>query len=230
MPSVLDQPTDRPAVRADHDHEALALVGADRALAHQERGLGLRAAHAQLDELAGHQAAVLVVEHRAHARVGVGHAADRDDELVAFELLREALVVIEQIARFDLGIDVVMNFLGRLPDQEQPARDQDEVPPGEGGLEARHAVSAGRDGKRDELIGALVARCSVTLRAGLDHLVAQLVARRRVTNTLKNVACRVGRASVIPGVVGAARSLGPAGHASFPGRRGENQEAAPALR
>ena len=28
-----------------------------------------------------------------------------------------------------IGIDVMMNFAGRLPDQEQPARDQDEVAP-----------------------------------------------------------------------------------------------------
>ena len=68
----------RLVVRADDDDEALALVGADGALAHEDRRLGPRLPHAQLHELAGHQAAVLVAEHRAHAH----RAAPRVDLVV----------------------------------------------------------------------------------------------------------------------------------------------------
>ena len=56
----------RLAVGIDHHDEALALVGADRALVDGERRRGLRLAHLQARELAGDQAAVGIGEHGAH--------------------------------------------------------------------------------------------------------------------------------------------------------------------
>jgi len=86
-PAERDFAPDRLVVRADHEHEALVLVGADRALAHEQRRLGLGAAHAQLDELAGDEAAVLVVEHRAHAHRAAArvHRRRADDRRVRRE-------------------------------------------------------------------------------------------------------------------------------------------------
>src|SRR5258707_1506644 len=54
-------------VGAHHHHELLVLVGAHRALADEERRRRGGASQAKLGELARHQAAVAVVEHRAHA-------------------------------------------------------------------------------------------------------------------------------------------------------------------
>src|SRR5687768_126019 len=62
-----DLAPDRLVVVADHDDEALALVGADRALVDEQRAGGLGLAHLQAGELARHERAVLVVEHCAHA-------------------------------------------------------------------------------------------------------------------------------------------------------------------
>ncbi len=56
---------------------------------------------------------------------------------------RDALVLVEQFAAFRLGIHAVVDFLGRLPQQEQPARDQDQVPTREGGFEGGFAVRPG---------------------------------------------------------------------------------------
>ena len=57
----------RLVVVADDDRELLVLVGADRALADQQRRTAFDLAHAQPRELARDQAAVGVVEHRTHA-------------------------------------------------------------------------------------------------------------------------------------------------------------------
>src|SRR5690606_29844127 len=43
-----------------------------------------------------------------------------------------------------LGVDRVVDFLGRLPEEEQAAGDEDQVAPAEGGLERRLAVRPGR--------------------------------------------------------------------------------------
>ncbi len=52
-------------------------------------------------------------------------------------------LAVEQVGA-GIGIDIVMDFLGRLPDQEQAAGDQDQVAPGE-------AVTEQREDRRGEL-------------------------------------------------------------------------------
>jgi len=102
--------------------------------------------------------------HRAHGdqhgndhdRKIIGHAhggqdrIEREDHVEQDDLhdraaegqRRHALLVQHIVAA--CGIDIMMDFLGRLPDQEQPARDQDQVAPGKFGFKGRRAILIGR--------------------------------------------------------------------------------------
>src|SRR6185503_131874 len=88
-------------VGAHHHHEALALVRPDRALADEDRGLGLHAAHAHAGELPRHEVPVRVLEDRAHA-----HRPRPRVDLVVHEL-EVALVAAVALGGLDLDRDAL---------------------------------------------------------------------------------------------------------------------------
>ena len=66
--------------------------------------------------------------------------------------------LVEQITRGIFGLHRVVDFLGRLPQQEHPARQQDQVAPRESGLEARLVGALDRRADNAEIEERLLER------------------------------------------------------------------------
>jgi hypothetical protein len=129
--------------RADHQQEA-EREHHDRRVPVDEVG----------ERIGGHQHHQDREDHRDHHdRQMVGHAdrrqdrIDREDDVEQQDLGdRRAEVHPRRLHRVEQivvrrRIDIVVDFLGGLPDEEQAARDQDQVAPGELGLEAGAAMA-----------------------------------------------------------------------------------------
>ena len=84
--------------------------------------------------------------HRSQDRIDRKHQIERDDlgDRSVETDLDDPLVLVEQFAAIAFLVHAMMDFVGGFPQQEQPARDQDKVAAGKGGVKGRLAVRARR--------------------------------------------------------------------------------------
>src|SRR5208282_4127155 len=80
------------AAVVDHEHEFARLLGADRGIGNEQRGIGRRAGHADAAEHAGRENGVGIAEHRAAADRAGGTVDDVVDEIHLAGVLEIRLV------------------------------------------------------------------------------------------------------------------------------------------